>query len=329
MNSVKRVLIVKLSALGDAVMASAIIPALRERYGNLHISWLAGVEIAELVALYEGVDKLYIVDNSLLAKGFFSRVKLVAAVWKLLFAKRFDLVITAHSNYRYKVLPLSAFCKDHVSFGGREGPLPGRYHAVEYARLALSHDAEILNFPPFAKLKEIPIAEESRDHILLLPGGALNMLSNISLRRWDAENYAALAKRLIEKGYKVGLIGSATDRWTEQYFRGLPITSFIGKTDIKGLIALIKGACALVAHDSGPFHIACMVGAPLVGLFGPINSKFRHAPNKNIAVIDGKTVCSPCYDGRFYADCRDNICMRSISVEQVLAEVVRIAAKPI
>jgi heptosyltransferase-2 len=221
------------------------------------------------------------------------------------------------------MLARSAICKKRVYFGGRNGPLPGRYHAVEYARLANGVDGEVIKYPPFAKLKDIPDSEESRGHILLLVGGSLNMMSNVSLRRWSTENYTALANRLIEKGYKVGLIGSKTDLWAERYFTGLSVTSFIGKTDIKGLISLIKGALALVTHDSGPFHITCMTETPLVGLFGPTQSKCRVPPCENIVAVDAKTICSPCYDGRFYADCKNNICMDSITVEEVLEKTIK------
>jgi heptosyltransferase-2 len=322
MKSVKKVLIIKLSALGDAVMASSLLAALRSRYGeDIHITWLAGSEISELVALYKGVDKLWTVDNALLARGFFGRVKFVLSVWKLLFAKRYDLAIIAHSNSRYWILSYSAFCRKRVHFGGRSGPIPGRYHAAEYARLAFAEDSELTKHFPFAELKEVKRAEAGKGFFLLLPGGALNIMCNISLRRWDTENYALLAGELIKRGHKVGLIGSKTDLWVEKFFEGLDVTSFIGKTNIAELISLIRGARAVITHDSGPFHITCMTDTPLVGLFGPTYSKLWLPARENIAAIDAKTICSPCYDGRFYADCVNNICMRSITVEEVLEKL--------
>jgi heptosyltransferase-2 len=323
MKNVKKVLIIKLSALGDAVMASSLLAALRSRYGeDIHITWLAGSEIAELVALYKGVDELWTVDNSLLARGLFGRLKFVLSVWKILFAKRYDLAITAHSNSKYWILSYSAFCKKRVHFGGRSGPIPGRYHAAEYARLAFAKDSELTGHFPFAELKEIKRAEVGKGFFLLLPGGALNLMCNISLRRWGTENYVELAGELIKRGYKVGLIGAKTDLWVERFFEGLDVASFIGKTGIAELIAIISNARAVITHDSGPFHITCMTDTPLVGLFGPIDSKLRAPPQKkNLAAIDAKTICSPCYDGRFYADCVNNICMRSITVEEVLEKL--------
>jgi heptosyltransferase-2 len=323
MKSVKKVLIIKLSALGDAVMTSSLLAALRSRYGeDIHITWLAGSEIAGLVALYKGVDKLYTVDNALLARGIFGRIKFVLSVWKLLFAKRYDLAIIAHSNSKYWILSHSAFCEKRVHFGGRCGPIPGRYHAAEYARLAFSEDGEITRHFPFAELKEIKSTEAGKGFFLLLPGGALNIMCNISLRRWSTENYVELAGELIKRGHKVGLIGAKTDLWVERSFEGLDVTSFIGKTNIAELIALIRGARAVITHDSGPFHITCMTDTPLVGIFGPIDSRLRVPPQKkNLAAIDAKTICSPCYDGRFYADCVNNICMRSITVEEVLEKL--------
>jgi heptosyltransferase-2 len=216
-----------------------------------------------------------------------------------------------------------------MHFGGRNGPIPGRYHAVEYVRLSNGEDSEISENFPFAELKEIPPSETGKDYFLLLPGGASNVMSNISLRRWSTENYLCLAEKLIGRGCKVGLIGAKNDLWVEKSFEGTKVESFIGKTDIPGLIALIKNARAVITHDSGPFHITCMTDTPLVGLFGPTHSKFWLPPwRKKTAALNAKTICSPCYDGRFYADCTNNICMKSITPEEVLTELEKLGTLP-
>jgi heptosyltransferase-2 len=154
--------------------------------------------------------------------------------------------------------------------------------------------------------------------ILLAPGGAKNAMMTSNLRRWPIEHYVTLAKSLLERGERIGLIGGKDDLWAEDFFAGLDITSFIGKTNIPQLMTLIKGAKALVSHDSGVVHIAYYQGTPLVALYGPTSANNFLPPSLHRYSLSIPLDCAPCYDGRFYADCKANECMQQITPLSVL-----------
>lgn len=64
MNAHPQILIVKLAAVGDVVMASTMLPALRQRWPKARITWLCGKGVAPLVALFEGVDEVLTVAKN-------------------------------------------------------------------------------------------------------------------------------------------------------------------------------------------------------------------------------------------------------------------------
>ncbi|MDR2884161.1 MAG: glycosyltransferase family 9 protein [Deferribacteraceae bacterium] len=313
-----KILIVKLGAIGDAIMASTIVPEARRIHPNAHITWLCGTEIVDLVNTFKGVDDVVSIDNRGLAGGKLDKAKTVLSAWQKLKGERFDLIITAHSDSRYLLLTKFVSANERRSFGGR-ALIPGRYHATEYARLVSGMDDSIEMEFPFA---ESNIVATPSDMILLAPGGAKNIMMSSSLRRWNIEYYVALAKMLIDKGFNVGLVGSNGDLWAQEAFYGLNVTSFIGKTTIPELMALIGGAKAVVSHDSGTMHIAYYMGRPLVSIFGA-TSPNSFTP-KNVSYLSAQLPCSPCYDGKNYAACSDNICMQRVTPEMVIERLSQI-----
>ena len=270
------VLIIKLSALGDVIMASSMIKALRKEHKNVYITWYCGKEVVELVKLFEGVDEIICVDNSLLAGSFTKKVSFVFDAWEILKDRQFDLVLVAHSDARYNILTLGLKNTRRRSFADVRAPIHGRYHGTEYARLALGYDSSIEERYPLADLKIKPKVGYD-DMVLLLAGGAKNFMNDDAIRRWPVENYIELARLIKSEGYRIGLIGSKGDLWTEDVFNesGISYESFVGKTDVKGLVELIAGAKAMVTHDTGPRHIADLTGTFSIGIFGPVRARER------------------------------------------------------
>lgn len=323
------ILIIKLSALGDAVMAGTMVPALRKQHPGARITWLCSNEIADFVKLYNGVDEILTVDNRLLTRGISGRIRFVLSVWKHIAGRRYDMCILAHSDKRYGLLPLLTRCGDKRVFGiGRSGPVPGRYHGTEYARLALGTDSNLPSPFPLCPVDITP-SDKAKNMVLLLPGGAKNIMNDNSLRRWPVEHYRELAETLLKKGIPVGLIGGSDDTWVEKTFEGLNIVSFIGKTDIKALLELLKGAEALVSHDSGPLHLAMLAGIKVVALFGPVNPSERIPPQqKNIEALTYPIPCAPCYDGHGFAKCPSNLCLKNVTADDVLQALTRLNILP-
>jgi heptosyltransferase II len=309
-----RILIVKIGAIGDAVMALPLLSAIRKKYPDAHLTWLCGAQIAPLIRATRLVDQILEVDEKqLLAGSFFAKILHLLQVWRHIGCKHFDFILTLHPDPRYRLLSLFSFAPDRKHFQPRRG----HYHAEEYSSLLprLSTDAiefPIIHTPPCSIRSLKPL-------IAIAPGGAKNVLRDSALRRWPIESYVRLIHDLEAHGIQTVVIGSDTDRWVLPF---LPEKTqhFIGKMDLVEVVGLFKECSLLITHDSGPLHLAKLARCPAVALFGPTDPKSFVSSQENIKVLWGgeHLSCRPCYNGKTYAPCQNNVCLSSILPETVL-----------
>lgn len=175
--------------------------------------------------------------------------------------------------------------------------------------------------------REMGVPEGSR--VVLLNANASDLLP---LRKWDGRNYVELARRILAQlpGTCVGFTGTAEEapevgRLAREV--GSPRCFCIaGRTTMRELLVAYGLAEVLVTNDSGPAHFAALTGVDVVSLFGPETPLLFGAPGPRSHPLWAGLACSPCvnaFNNRQTA-CRDNVCMKSITVEQVFAEVRRI-----
>lgn len=119
------------------------------------------------------------------------------------------------------------------------------------------------------------------------------------------------------------LTGCEDDAWIREAFAGIGVTDLIGATTLPGLAALFAGCAAVVTHDSGPLHVARLVDARVVGLFGPTApATILRESRRAIALWPGVALpCAPCYDGREFAACASNRCLQMLTPDVVAASV--------
>lgn len=329
------VLIIKISAIGDVIMALPMIDAIHKKYSNAMITWMCGETVAPLLKTFGKVDEIIIVDEEkLLAGSLLEKLWALIKVWKNLFWRHFDLITIGHADPRYRLLRLTAIGKERRSFNRghkRFWPVPGRHHTDEYIRLVTNRDSPEAIHERLPKLS-IPLSADLKSElksgdsliVALSPGGAKNILRDDAVRRWPLEYYVALANKLIIKGIRVVITGAPSDEWIRKSFFHLDVINLVGKTSIIDLVALF-GACDLiVTHDSSPIHLAGLAGKPIVALFGPTNP-YEKVPRDNQSQIlwGGEDLaCRPCYDGKTYSICNNNICMQSIKVDAVYEAIV-------
>ncbi len=326
-----KVLIVKIGSLGDVVVALPMISAVRSLDPKAHITWLCGQGVAPILKAVSDLDELLIVNERRLFVGTpRERISELLRIWYKLLGRRFDLVVSGNRDFRYQLLTLTALASRRRSFGARRGRprfIAGRYRGDEYVRLVTDLDGPRTRRFDFPQVRrELParlalrLENMPRPAVALAPGGAKNFLRDDSVRRWPLESYVLLARRLLERGSSVVLTGASSDQWASSAFDHLGVVNFIGETRVTDLLALYDQCEAVVTHDSGPLHVAVLAGTPLVALFGPTNPSEVVPPSRKIRALwtGNHLACSPCYDGKNYAPCEDNVCMRSISVEAVL-----------
>jgi heptosyltransferase-2 len=326
----RRYLIVKLGALGDVVMASTLIGAIRARDPDAQITWLCGAGVAPLVELFDGVNDIVVADDvALLRGGAAARMRAILSLWRALATRRFDVTLLAHADRRYRVVVLPArLGRVRALSPHRDGgmlPIPGRYFGDEYARMLDTERSRgpLVGHPPLATLRtplRPPLSPETVG-VVLVPGGARNVLRESALRRWPVERYRLVAEALLSQGEGVTLIGDTSDAWARASFAGLDLRDEIGTQSIAGTLALLARARLVITHDTGPLHLAALVRAPILGLFGPtMPTQFMPPPHPLVDAIwgGGHLACRPCYDGREFAACTNNLCVQDVSVDEVL-----------
>ena len=112
-------------------------------------------------------------------------------------------------------------------------------------------------------------------------------------------------------------------------FKGLPVRDLIGSLELPETLRLLARASLVISHDTGPVHLARLVRAPILALFGPTAPRQMLGDPEGVTVLWGGAAlaCRPCYDGRDFAACANNLCMQEITVERVLEHANAMLAK--
>ena len=158
--------------------------------------------------------------------------------------------------------------------------------------------------------------------LILLNPNASDLLP---LRKWPTERYVDLARRLLERfaDVSIGMTGAPDEaeaiRLVAAQVGSPRCFSFAGKTTLPQLLVLYTLSELLITNDSGPAHFASMTPITVITLFGPETPLLFRALTPRAIPIWMQLPCSPCvnaYNNRQSA-CRDNICMKSITVDHV------------
>jgi heptosyltransferase-2 len=148
-------------------------------------------------------------------------------------------------------------------------------------------------------------------------------------KRWPGVAYGDLARRLIQQGVEVWVLGGPSEAPLARIIRdSAPEARDLTGTDLRNAILALAACDVAISNDSGLLHVAAALGTPSIGIFGP-TSPWHWAPLNPIAAAIQQTVekleCQPCHK----SVCRlaHHRCMRDISSEQVLEIAQRTLAE--
>ena len=311
-----RILIVKIGAIGDVAMALPLLTAIRKKLPRAHVSWLCGSQVATLIRATHLVDEIYEVnEKELLAGSYFLKAVHLCRIWRRLGGRRFDWILTLHPDPRYRLLSLFSLARERRYFHPRKG----HYHAEEYFNLLPEISTNAIEFPVIHTSRKFMNTQRLKPLIAIAPGGAKNVLRDSALRRWPIESYVRLINDLQMQGIQTVVIGSDSDRWVLAFLSD-KTQHFIGQLNLVELVGLLKECSLLITHDSGPLHLAKLARCPALALFGPTDPRSFVSSQENIKVLWGgeHLSCRPCYNGKIYATCPNNLCLSSISPTTVL-----------
>ena len=322
----KRYLIVKIAAIGDVIMAIPMVQRIREVDPDADITWLCGKSVYPILKAFP-IDHIICIDEKkLLAGNKFQKIQAVLNAWRQIAFRHYDVIALGHASRRYRLLTFLTKADTFHAFShimGEIWPVPGRHHTDEYVRLVRPDIKEIT---PSAQFPTVDLPQSILDFftkdkkiVVLAPGGAKNILADDDVRRWPVESYAALARLLIADGRQVIVTGAPSDKWVSKYFADIDVADLVGKTNLLQLIGVFQHADVVVTHDSGPLHLAGMTQAFLITLFGPTNPWEKVPQRKNVVTLwqHEKYNCCPCYDGKYYKSCKENVCLSTIESDVV------------
>ncbi len=328
-----RFLIVRLSALGDTLMASPLAQALREAFPDAYVGWLVEKRCASVVDGNPYLNRLHLWDGTL--KGLWETVRDLRQ-------EGYEIALDGQGLLKSALFPWLARIPVRVGFkDAREGarhfythpvPPPPPAPFVAHRNLALLQGIGIPADPHRHRLF-FPLSDQHRQV-------ALQRLQGIGLlpkqfvvfapattrpqKHWRKERWSALAVRLWKEWEMPALLlGGPNDRpLLEWIVNHCPIPlRMICDLSLKEAVAVIELATALVGPDSFPIHAALAVGTPVVALFGP-NDPIRFKGERGIQVLEHDLPCRPC---RRRPICGGSFpCMSLITVDQVVAALERV-----
>ncbi|MHB8764276.1 MAG: glycosyltransferase family 9 protein [Deferrisomatales bacterium] len=300
-----RVLLVRLSSLGDVVLATAAVEALRQDLPDAEVEVLTKPAFREVFAGNPGVRGLLPWDPG---QG-------LGALARLVRTGGFDWVVDLHGNLRTRALRL--LCPGVRWSGYPKGALRRRL-AVALRRPGLLGDRHVvdrylaalapLGVSPARRLPRVYPGEAARAEARRLldaagwdgasPLVALAPGARWATKAWPARSWVGLARKIGEAGRFVALVGAAGER---DLCRGIlegaavPGANLAGQTSILETAAVLEASGSLVANDSAPLHLATAVGTRVVALFGPTVRGFGFYPlGPADAVVELELGCRPC-----------------------------------
>ena len=343
------ILIVRVSAIGDVLMASPVAQAVREAYPNAYIAWAVEPLSAPLVRANPYVDEVIVVETSrrwlqlLRQKKFLTLIREVRAFAGQLRARKFDITIDiqgllktgvicglTHAPRRIGPSPPEEgngfFMTELNPWGKNMSHLADGYLAI-LASLAIDHK-------PRRPILAIPDDEREAAKQMLIDQGldteryvACCPFSSRPQKDWVFSRWGELADLLRQRdGLRTVFIGGPEHQDTMadfcRQYTSHPISA-VGLTSLIQSAAIIQDAAGVIGVDTGLTYAGMAVDTPTIALYGSTSADWlREEPHTR--VIAHAMPCAPC--GR-HPVCQGYDCMRAITVEEVADALRRTIAE--
>jgi ADP-heptose:LPS heptosyltransferase len=295
----QRILVIKLSALGDFVLALAAMKKIREAHPQAHITLLTTPPFEALAKASPYFDA---VESDGRARGLGAWIALVTRLRKARYHRVYDLQTSSRSSLLY--LGMWPFTPQWsgVAMGAshpHRNPKRGQMHTLERHAEQLK-DAGIWPDAPTEPSSapppdlswildkapaERPVSGgiQRRPYVLFVPGGSAHRPE----KRWPAELYGELGCLLHDRGFDVVIIGGPQESELARVIQRKVRTArdLTGGTDFARIALLGARAALVIGNDTGPLHLAAAAGAPTIVLFSKASDPARSAPRGHVTVL--------------------------------------------
>lgn len=337
----KRILIVRMDRIGDVLLSTPVIKAVREAFPASYIAFMVRPYAHDIVAGNPFLDEVITYDKKV---GLIGTVKFI----RFLRHRRFDLALILHPTSRTHLLAYLARIPHRIGFDRKMGfmltrKIPhtkqfGLKHEIDYTLDVVRHigieaGSRVLHMPITAKSEKWVDEIFARynlaktDKMIMINPGA-----SCRSKRWPLERFAQVADELAKKHKaKIVLVAGAADKDAAIKVSALmtgPSINLAGATTVADIASLLRHARLFISNDSGPVHIACAVGTPVIAIFGRSDrglSPVRWGPSNPGDVVLHKDVgCVACLAHNCKLGFR---CLEAIAVDDVMAAADSILLK--
>ncbi len=337
-NDAPRILICRLSAVGDCILTMPMLCALRDRYPRAHLVWVAEPGPATLLKDHPALDQLIVVE-----KGWLKSWAKIRAVRQQLRALHFDVAVDPQSLSKSAILAWLSGARRRLGFQAPRGRELSLWLNTDFVKPSAEHllDCQLELLQPLGvdaprieyRLPVDPQAEEVAEAFLLrahLQGGfvAMNPGAGWDSRLWPADRFGCVARELGQR-HQVSTLavwgGQRERTWAEQIVAHSGGHAVLAPpTSLPELAALLQRARLLVAADTGPLHLASAVGTTCVGLHGTTRYQASGAHgDRHISIQEWYQ------GGRRRARRRAaNDAMQAIQVDRVVKACEEVLARP-
>ena len=276
-----RILIVRLSAIGDCIQTMPLACAVRDHWPTAHITWVTEKVSAPLVEACSAVDRVVVVP-----KGFATTWKLLRRLRRVLTTSTFDFALDPQGLTKSGLVAWLSSVQRRIGFARPASRELNPFLQTERVRSVATHrvnrylellrplgSAENavrfgLNLPAAAATTAQKLADQHKLHAgyaVLNPGAGWDS------KRWPVERFSHVARHLAARGIPSLVVwaGSQEQAWAEEIVKQAAGGAHLApQTSLLELAAVLERAQLFVSSDTGPLHLAAAVGTPCVALFG-------------------------------------------------------------
>jgi len=334
-NYYKRILIVRTDRIGDVLLSTPVIKALRDTYPSSYIAMMVSSYTKDIVDGNPYLDEIIIYDKDAGQRSWWNSMKFARHLKK----KKFDLALVLHPTNRAHLVTFFAGIPKRIGYDWKLGFLLtdkikhnkqyGEKHELEY-NLDL---VRFLGIEPQDKNLFMPIKPEAEkwvddwlrregiresDKLLVVHPGA-----SCPSKIWPNERFAQASDQLVDKyGFKAVIIAGPRDIiLAENVVKNMrnAAVNLAGKISLSQLASVLKRCRLFISNDSGPVHMASALGSPVIALFGrkdPGLTPRRWGPlGKRATILYKESGCIKC----LAHNCQKEFaCLKEIQVDDVL-----------
>ncbi|MCM8776153.1 MAG: glycosyltransferase [Candidatus Omnitrophica bacterium] len=333
----KKILVIKLGAAGDVILAVPSLRMLRHRFPESSIRLVVDKKLACLVSRAPYLDEVIPVNRKKLSNLFY-----LLKVAKKLRKECCDISVDFQNTKWTHLLSYLSNVRERYGFArGELGFLLNRPdRSFDIHDSPIKHQFRILSKLGVTQLDEDlelwvePEAEQRMRKVLGCRNGSAQDPKWVGLvigsspkwptKRWPLDSFQELSRLLIQKaGCRIVLIGTQEESDDLAGFDSFPkdrMINLVGKTSLEDLIVLVKLLDVLVTGDTAPLHIASAVKTKIVALFGPTDPRRYMPPAESAVVLTRYLACQPCHRGKCPLE-EERVCLKRISVNDVFEAV--------